>query len=103
MEPSSCRMTSGDPFLAPARAQSRLMGLLNPFVNAQAESRTPPVTVFCSPGWAAAHTSEPVVMRSAQAAKRLVIRTSQECESGPVDAMAEFTCEVACRAILEKY
>src|SRR5476651_2183019 len=88
MAPSSCRITSGDPFFAQARAQSRLMGLLNPFVNAQAESKTQPVTVFCSLFWGAANTSEPVAMRTAKAAKRLVIKTSHLLSRlrGAVDA-----------------
>jgi len=39
-------MTSGEPFFAHATAQSALMGFFRPFVNAHAESRTHPVTVF---------------------------------------------------------
>jgi hypothetical protein len=41
-------MTSGDPFLAQDTAQSALIGLFSPFVKAQAESSTHPVTVFWS-------------------------------------------------------
>jgi hypothetical protein len=41
-------MTSGDPFLAQDTAQSTLIGLVSPFVKAQAESSTHPVTVFWS-------------------------------------------------------
>src|ERR1017187_8988964 len=48
MDPSSCRMTSGDPFLAQETAQSTLMGFFSPWVKAHAESMTHPVTVFCS-------------------------------------------------------
>src|SRR5579859_5675986 len=49
MEPSFVRITSCDPSLAQASAQSRLIGLSSPFVNAQAESRTYPSTMagFC--------------------------------------------------------
>src|SRR5437016_4837615 len=45
MVPSSPRITRGDPVLAQARAQSALTGFLRFLMNAQAESRTYPVTV----------------------------------------------------------
>src|ERR1035438_8066613 len=48
MEPSSCKMTSGDPLLAHDIAQSALMGFFSPLVKAHAESSTQPVTVFWS-------------------------------------------------------
>src|SRR5205823_13791249 len=45
MVPSSARITSGEPALAQASAQSRLTGFFRFLVNAQAESRTYPFTV----------------------------------------------------------
>src|SRR5260370_24187774 len=51
-EPSSCKMTSGDPFLAQDTAQSMLMAFFSPLIKAHAESRTQPVIVF----WSAAKT-----------------------------------------------
>src|SRR5260370_4860727 len=45
MVPSSPRITRGDPVLAQASAQSALTGFLRFLMNAQAESRTYPVTV----------------------------------------------------------
>src|SRR6266436_5125528 len=45
MVPSSPRITRGDPALAQASAQSALTGFLRFLMNAQAESRTYPVTV----------------------------------------------------------
>src|ERR1035441_3806542 len=58
MEPSSCKMTSGDPLLAHDIAQSALMGFFSPLVKAHAESSTQPVTVF----WSAAKPHEPMTI-----------------------------------------
>src|ERR1017187_2862248 len=58
MEPSSCKMTRGDPFLAHDIAQSALMGFFSPLVKAHAESSTQPVTVF----WSAASPHVPMTI-----------------------------------------
>src|SRR5437762_2602632 len=49
MVPSSARITSGEPALAQASAQSRLTGFFRFLVNAQAESRMYPFTVAALP------------------------------------------------------
>ena len=59
MVPSSCRMTRGEPDFAHLSAQSLLMGFESPFVKAQAESSTQPVTVFVVPVSAAQTSVEP--------------------------------------------
>src|SRR5678816_106319 len=55
MVPSLVRITSGEPPLAQALAQSRLMGFSRPLVKAQAESRTYPLTVAGLPSAAKAN------------------------------------------------
>jgi hypothetical protein len=52
-EPSSCKMTRGEPLRAHANAHSPLIGLSKPLVKAHAESKTQPVIVFSSPAEAA--------------------------------------------------
>jgi hypothetical protein len=59
-------MTSGDPALAQALAQSPLMGFLSPLVNAHAESSTYPVTATGLPdeGRAMAATARNMASKS---------------------------------------
>src|SRR5436305_1098929 len=49
MDPSSVRITRGEPFLAQATAHSALMGFFRSLVYAHAESSTHPVTVVWVP------------------------------------------------------
>src|SRR6266576_4772150 len=60
MVPLSLKITKGEPAFAHAVAHSLLMGLSKPFVNAQAESSTYPLTV----------TAFPVIGPAAKAAAR---------------------------------
>src|ERR1039457_2479794 len=49
MVPLSVRITNGEPAFAQAVAHSALIGFFSPLVNAQAESRTYPLTVIGFP------------------------------------------------------
>src|SRR5437667_12099412 len=65
MAPSSARITNGEPPLAQARAQSLLPGFCRFLINAQAESRTKPLTV--TPGsWAQAPPGTTVIRIAAK-------------------------------------